>query len=166
MLGPSFLLYFLAGMRSSMALPSSSRFSISISFSTPSISSCTNSRYTHTTAAAAATARRRRNSSHRRTSYYWWLRSRVVSVSGAARGGRGKLPPYGWTSRNYVIYVCAFVVMELVRITRQIHCKAVEQRATLIHRQYSRDRGTSYSRPPIDPYLTSPLLQNAGGATG
>jgi len=26
--------------------------------------------------------------------------------------------------------------------------------------------GTSYSRPPIDPYLTSPLLQNPGGATG
>ena len=47
--------------------------------------------------------------------------------------------------------------MELLRITRQIHCKAVEQRATLIHiRQYNRDWGTSYSRPPIDPYLTSP----------
>ena len=55
--------------------------------------------------------------------------------------------------------------MELLRITRQIHCKAVEQRATLIHRQYGRDWGTSYSRPPIDPYLTSPLLQNPGGAT-
>ena len=54
--------------------------------------------------------------------------------------------------------------MEL-RITRQIHCKAVEQRATLIHRQYNRYWGTSYSRPPIDPYLTSPLLQNPGGAT-
>jgi len=57
--------------------------------------------------------------------------------------------------------------MELLRITRQIHCKAVEQRATLIHRQYNRDWGTSYSRRPIDPYLTSPsLLQNHGGATG
>jgi len=56
--------------------------------------------------------------------------------------------------------------MELLRITRQIHCKAVEQRATLIHRQYNRDLGTSYSRPPIDPYLTSPLLQNPGGTTG
>ena len=55
--------------------------------------------------------------------------------------------------------------MELHRITRQIHCKAVEQRATFIHRQYNRDWGTSYSRPPIDPYLTSPLLQNPGGAT-
>ena len=56
--------------------------------------------------------------------------------------------------------------MELLRITRQIHCKAVEQRATLIHRQYNRDWGTSYSRPPIDPYLTSsPLLQNPGDAT-
>ena len=55
--------------------------------------------------------------------------------------------------------------MELLRITRQIHCKAVEQTATLIHRQYNRDWGTSYSRPPIDPFLTSPLLQNPGGAT-
>ena len=55
--------------------------------------------------------------------------------------------------------------MELLRITRQIHCKDVEQRATLIHTQYNRDWGTSYSRPPIDPYLTSPLLQNPGGAT-
>jgi len=26
--------------------------------------------------------------------------------------------------------------------------------------------GTSYSRPPIDPYLTSTLLQNPDGATG
>ena len=25
--------------------------------------------------------------------------------------------------------------------------------------------GTSYSRPPIDPYVTPPLLQNPGGAT-
>ena len=55
--------------------------------------------------------------------------------------------------------------MELLRITRQIHCKAVEQRATMIHRQYNRDWVTSYSRPPIDPYLTSPPLQNPGGAT-
>jgi len=35
----------------------------------------------------------------------------------------------------------------------------------LIHRKYNRDWGTSNSRPPIDPYLTSPLLQNPGGAT-
>ena len=40
-----------------------------------------------------------------------------------------------------------------------------EQTATLINRQYNRDWGTSYSRPPIYPYLTSPLLQNPGGAT-
>jgi len=49
--------------------------------------------------------------------------------------------------------------MELLRITRQIHCKAVEQRATSIHRQYNRDWVTSYSRPPIDPYLTSPCYK-------
>jgi len=56
--------------------------------------------------------------------------------------------------------------MEILRITRQIHCKAVEQRATLIHRQYNRDWGTSYSRPPIDLYTSLPPLQNPGGATG
>ena len=49
--------------------------------------------------------------------------------------------------------------MELLRITRKIHYKAVEQTATLIHRQYNRDWGTSYSRPPIDPYLTSPCYK-------
>jgi len=80
----------------------------------------------------------------------------IPTISGAARVGRGKASPYGWTSKNYVICVCAFIVMELLRTTRQIHCKAVEQRATFIHRQYKRDWGTSYSRPPIDPYLTSP----------
>jgi len=77
-------------------------------------------------------------------------------------GGKGEASPYGWTSKNYVICVC------FPCITRLIHCTAVEQRATLIHRQYNRDWGTSYSRPPIDPYLTSlcykilaaPLLRN------
>jgi len=29
-----------------------------------------------------------------------------ITNSGAARGGRGKLPTYGWTSKNYVICVC------------------------------------------------------------
>jgi len=55
--------------------------------------------------------------------------------------------------------------MELLRITRQIHCKAVEQTATLIHRQYNRDWGISYSRPPIDPYLTSPSCYKILAAT-
>jgi len=31
---------------------------------------------------------------------------RSVELSGAARGEGGKLPRYGWTSRNYVICVC------------------------------------------------------------
>jgi len=53
-------------------------------------------------------------------------RSFLVAVtSGAARGEGRKLPPYGWTSKN----VCAFIVMELLRITRQIHCKAVEPKS-------------------------------------
>ena len=49
--------------------------------------------------------------------------------------------------------------MELLRITRQIHCKAVEQRATLIYRQYNRDWGLRTLDPPIDPYLTSPCYK-------
>ena len=32
--------------------------------------------------------------------------SRVVGVSGAARGKGGSFPPYGWTSKNYVLCVC------------------------------------------------------------
>jgi len=68
--------------------------------------------------------------------------------------------------------------MELLRITRQIHCKTVEQRATLMHRQYNlqiyqtlqipyalqlmyqllRDR-IQCSRPPIDPYITPPCYK-------
>jgi len=64
--------------------------------------------------------------------------TRIVTVAGpgsneavapTGRGG-GKLPPM--SGRPKIIqYVCAFIVMELLRITRQIHCKAVEQRATL-----------------------------------
>ena len=69
--------------------------------------------------------------------------------------GRGSFPPMGGRPK-IMQYVCSFIVMELFRITRQVHSKAVEQRATLIHRQYNRNCGTSYSRPPIDPYLTSP----------
>ena len=84
--------------------------------------------------------------------------------SGAARGKGGKLPPIGGRPK-IMQYVCAFIVMEILSITRQIHWKAVEQRATLIHRHYNRDWGASYSRPPIVPYLTSPVLQNPGGAT-
>jgi len=53
--------------------------------------------------------------------------SAIASVTQSGRpvappeGGKGEAPPYGWTSKNYVICVC-FIVMELVHITRQIHC--------------------------------------------
>ena len=50
-------------------------------------------------------------------------------------GSPGKGPLNGCVC--VCVCVCAFIVMELLRITRQIHCKAVEQRATLIHRQYN-----------------------------
>ena len=74
--------------------------------------------------------------------------------SGAARGKWPGASPL-WVDVQKLCNMCV-LVMELLRITRQIHCTAAEQRATLIHRQYNRDWGTSYSRPPIDPYLTSP----------
>jgi len=62
--------------------------------------------------------------------------------------------------------MCAFIVMELLRITRQIHCKAVKQRATLIHRQYNRDWGLRtldplQARAPLTPcykILAAPLV--------
>jgi len=89
-----------------------------------------------------------------------------LSSSGAGRGKRGKLPPL-WVDVQKLcnMCVCVFIVMEILRITRQIHCKAVEQRATLIHRQYNRDRGNSYSRPYRPIPHSPPLLQNPGGAT-
>ena len=77
------------------------------------------------------------------------------------RGEGGKLPPYGWTSKNYVICVC-------------FHCHGTSSYHTTNTNPYKFPMHcskcvsfweTSYSRPPIDPYLTSPLLQNPGGAT-
>jgi len=85
--------------------------------------------------------------------------------SGAARGGKGrKLPPYGWTSKNYVICVCFHC-----HGTSTYHMtNTLQGRRAKIHvdtQTFNRDWGTSYSRPPIDTYLIFPLLQNPGGAT-
>ena len=76
-------------------------------------------------------------------------------------GEGGSFPLYGWTSKNYVICVC----FHCHRTSYDKYIARPSSRATLVHRQYNRDWGTSYSRPPIDPYLTSPLLRNPGGAT-
>jgi len=60
--------------------------------------------------------------------------------SGAARGGKGrKLPPYGWTSKNYVICVCT----------------AVNVSAS----------GGLRTLDPLQTHTSLPLLQNPGGAT-
>jgi len=70
-----------------------------------------------------------------------------VHSSGSARGR--KLPPYGWTSKNYVICVC-------------FHCHGTSSYHTTNTKPYKFPMhcskrvsfwGTSYSRPPIDPYL-------------
>jgi len=74
----------------------------------------------------------------------------------------GKLPP--WLDVQKLCNMCVLSLSWNFFVSHDIHCKAVEQRATLIRRQYNLDWGTSYSRPPIDPYLTSPLLQNPGGS--
>ena len=101
-------------------------------------------------------ARTRHISGHATRFFLLRCRSRGSLGQWRRQGGRGEASPL-WVDVQKLcnMIVCAFIVMELLRITRQIHCKAVEQRATLIHRQYSRDLGTSYSRPPLDPYLTS-----------
>ena len=77
-----------------------------------------------------------------------------VHSSGSARGR--KLPPYGWTSKNYVICVC-------------FHCHGTSSYHTTNTKPYKFPMhcskrvsfwGTSYSRPPIDPYLTSPVTKS------
>jgi len=93
----------------------------------------------------------------------WALRS------GAARGGKeGKLmdPPYGWTSKNYVI--CVWWMYG--KIGRQLICdnhtvpNPTNSLCTAV--KVSASGGLRTPDPPIDPYLTSSLLQNPGGATG
>jgi len=82
-------------------------------------------------------------------------RSKMHDTSGAARGGRGKLPPYGWTSKNYIICVC-------------FHCHGTSSYHKTNTKPYKFPLhcskcvsfwGTSYSRPPIDPYLTPPCYK-------
>jgi len=71
---------------------------------------------------------------------------------GGERGG-GSFP-YGWTSKNHVICVC-------------FHCHGTSSYHTTNTKPYKFPMHcgkcvsfweTSYSRPPIDPYLTFPLL--------
>jgi len=90
----------------------------------------------------------------------------ISSFQWRRQGGKGKTSPDGWTSENYVICVC-------------FHCdgtSSYDTTNTLQGRRAKSHVDTQtiqpelgdfvYSRPPIDPYLTSPLLQNPGGAIG
>ena len=64
----------------------------------------------------------------------------TIELSGAATGWEGGSFPPLWVDVQKLCTMC-------------VHCsKCVSF------------WGTSYSRPPIHPYLTSPLLQNPGGA--
>ena len=62
--------------------------------------------------------------------------------------GRGSSPPMGGRPK-IMQYVCAFIVVELHRITRQIHCKAVEQRATLIYTDNTTGTGGLRTLDPL-----------------
>ena len=79
------------------------------------------------------------------------------------RQGEGEASPCWWTSKNYVICVCFHC-----HGTSSYHTtNTLQGRRAKSHvdtQKYNRDWGTSYSRPPIDPYLTPPVT-NPGGAT-
>jgi len=89
---------------------------------------------------------------------YWPRRRRLTfshdepsTAPVAPSGGRVGSFPHGWTSKNYVICV-------------RFHCDGTSSYHTTntLHGRRAKshvDTQTSYSRPPIDPYLTSPLLQ-------
>jgi len=90
---------------------------------------------------------------------------RSVELSGAARGeGGGSFPL--WADVQKLCNMCVLSLSWNFFVSHAKYIARPSSRATLIHGQYNRDWGTSYSRPPTDPYLTSPLLQNPGGATG
>ena len=76
------------------------------------------------------------------------------------QGGKGgSFPP--WVDVQKLCNICVLWLSWNFFVS---HDKFIAR--PLIHRQYNRDWGTSYSRPPRDQYLTSPLLQNPGGAIG
>ena len=80
------------------------------------------------------------------------------------QGARGEASPL-WVDVQKLCNICVLSLSWNFFVSHDKYIAGPSSRATLIHRQYNRDWGTSYSRPPIDPYLTPPLLQNPGGAT-
>jgi len=95
---------------------------------------------------------------HRRpisVSFLLSVRGYEEPVAPPEGGDGGSSPPYGWTSKNYVICVCC-------------HCHGSSSYRTTNTKPYKFPMhcskcvsfwGTSYSRPPIDPYLTSPCYK-------
>jgi len=73
------------------------------------------------------------------------------------QGGKGKLPPPLWVDVQKLCNMCVLSSSWNFFVSHDKYiARPSSKRATLTHRQYNRDRGTSYSRPPIDPYFTSP----------
>ena len=83
----------------------------------------------------------------------------IGTYSGAARGEGEELPAYGWTSKNYVICVC-------------FHCRGTSLYHTTNTLQGRRAKSHVdtqtiqpglgdfvLTRPPTDPYLTSPCYR-------
>ena len=82
----------------------------------------------------------------------------------ARPGGKGGSFPL-WVDVQKLCNMCVLSLSWNFFVSHDKYIVRPSSRGTLIHRQYNRDWRTSYSRPPTDPYLTSPLLQNPGDAT-
>jgi len=74
------------------------------------------------------------------------------------QGEEGEASPL-WMDVQKLCNMCVLSLSWNFIVSHDKYIARPSSRATLIHRQYIRDRGTSYSRPPIDPYLTSPCYK-------
>ena len=81
------------------------------------------------------------------------------------QGGREEASPL-WVDVQKLCNMCVLSLSWNFFVT---HDKYIARPSSKEPRWYTDNTtgtgGTSYSKPPIDPYLTSPLLQNPGGAT-
>ena len=71
-------------------------------------------------------------------------------TSGAARAG--SFPP--WVDVQKLCSMCVLSLSWNFFVSHDKYIARPSSKEPRWHRQYNRDWGTSYSRPPIDPYLT------------